>query len=236
MKILAAILLLCVSTAQAGIITQTKSFGTQGVALDSKYGLGSVLEVLKVDEFDSTLGTLERMTVTIKSQIDAKGSITNKSDTAGYGSVALKLTNLWNLNGYDFITRDWFANLPWYYKHGYYERVLFSADSGGYSIDPDEVFEYEYSSGELVFHLDLGKGVTASDPTAGIFRFEADMCTVFINETSGGSSAFINQGDASMWGEITTQYHYTPVPEPTTWFMLAGVAFLLLRVASNRHV
>ncbi|MCP4059133.1 MAG: hypothetical protein GY738_17830, partial [Pseudoalteromonas sp.] len=68
------------------------------------------------------------------------------------------------------------------------------------------------------------------------FDYYARLYTQFINITESGSSTFINQNSTATWGEVTAKYFYTPVPAPVTWFMLAGVAFLLLRVASNRHV
>ncbi|MCP4059135.1 MAG: choice-of-anchor E domain-containing protein [Pseudoalteromonas sp.] len=216
MKILAAILLICASTAQAGVITQTKSFGTQGATKDADFGLGRLAHTVTLDAFDSKLGTLNKVVVTLKGQIDSAGSVTNESESVSYSKVSLNLMGSWGVNEYAFDCGE-----------------LYSTNTGGYTIESGGTFEYNYSSGEQIYTLDMDPELFTDDVH---FKYYARLYTQFINITKSGSSRFINQNSTATWGEVTAKYFYTPVPAPATWFMLAGVAFLLLRVASNRHI
>ncbi len=216
MKILAAILLLCASTAQAGVITQTKSFGTQGACGGTEFGLGKLNHTVTLDAFDSTLGTLDKVTVTLKGQIDSTGSVTNKSDGSAYAKINLNLMDSWDVNGHEFASGE-----------------LYSNETKGYSIKSGGTFEYGYSSGEQLYALDMNPALFMNSIA---FTYTARLYTQFTNITESGTSKFINKSSTATWGEVDAQYHYTPVPEPSSFILLTMAYLLLLRVASNRHI
>ncbi len=232
MKILAAILLLCVSTAQAGfiyddgcehpeLISQTKSFGIQGSSYPTSFGLGTLNHTITLDPFDFSLGRLTKIFVTMKGQINSKGYTINKSEDKAHSAVSIQLTEDWAVNGRTFATGE-----------------LFADSTNGHTLGTGERFNYNYSSGEY-------SSFARFDPerdfqTSKSFTFTAKLATYFANTAESGITMFENHSIAATWGEVRADFFYipkrTPVPEPTTWLMLAGVAFLLLRVASNKHI
>ncbi len=214
MKKLAAILLLCVSTAQAGIITQVESFGTQGASEDSSFGLGKLNHNLTLDAFDSTLGTLDKVVVTFKGQIDSVGSVINNSNETALSEVKLILLGAWGVNGHEFDSGR---------LHG----------TGSNTIKAGKTFNYSYSSGERLHKIEMDPTLFMNDVT---FKYKARLYTQFFNMTKSGMTGFINQSSTATWGEVSAQYHYTSVPEPISLILLAVAFLVLLRLGSNKHV
>ncbi|MCP4985085.1 MAG: choice-of-anchor E domain-containing protein [Colwellia sp.] len=214
MKKLAAILLLCVSTAQAGIITQVESFGTQGASENSSFGLGKLNHDLTLDAFDSTLGTLDKVVVTFKGQIDSVGSVTNNSSDTALSEVRLVLLGAWGVNDHEFDSGKLYS-------------------TGSNTIKAGETFNYSYSSGERLHTIEMDPTLFMNDVT---FKYKARLSAQSWNMTNSGTAAFINRSSTATWGEINAQYHYTPVPEPISLILLAVAFLVLLRLGSNKHV
>ncbi len=211
---LAATLIAVLScSASAGLLTQTESFGTQGSTEDLAFGLGVLDHTLTIDAFDSTLGTLNKVLVTVKGQIDSEGSVTNQSDALGYAEVSLNLRDAWAVNGRSFTTGE-----------------LYSASSGGYTLATGDTFNYKYSSGEYSYIMELDPALLVGDM---VFNYTATLATYFGNATNSGTSTFLNRSSTATWGEVNVAYTYSTVPEPSMWILVAVAFLVLLR---NKHV
>ena len=75
-KVLSAAALLFASTSSfAGMVTESGTFGTQGSTTD--IALGVLNQTISIAGFNSALGTLTNVAITVYGQLNTAGSVTN---------------------------------------------------------------------------------------------------------------------------------------------------------------
>ncbi len=214
-KILAgSIMLAMASAANAGVYTETKSFGTQGSTTDVP--IGTLNETITIDGFNSFLGgaipagsVLTGVTVTVYGQIDSAVSATNDPANASNArfDVSLYLYQDWKVttasaDDYTFQTLDFVT--PYLYDE--------SSPSGTYTIAPGDSWSTSITSGEL--SATLGNVVVSDFLNAVDFNF-----TTFANTSLGaffenGTGQVLQQIATASWGQVVVDYTYENAPPP----------------------
>lgn len=226
-KLLLASSILFSLNASAGVITEVASFGTQGSSTDVQ--IGSLNEVLSIDGFDTTLGTLTGVDITVYGQLDSEGSSQNVSLANGRADVGIKLFQDWTVtttaaDDHVFQSAD-FVN-PFLQAS--------SSAPGVYDLVPNsqnDTFSYDLSSGELSASLN---NVNLSAFTLGTsvdFLFTAFATTSIDNDVESGTGFFTNTFQTGSWGKVEVAYTYTAAPTPTPVSEPATLALFGLTVA-----
>lgn len=226
-------LLLASSTAFAGIITETASFGTQGSSTD--VAIGNLVQTISINSFDNSANNLTGVSVRVFGQLDSAGSSTNQSAANGRADVAISLFQDWKVStssadDYIFAAAD-FVN-P-------YLTDQSSLPANTFTMAGGDTYTYNISSGELSATL---SSVNMNDFTTGSavdFDFTGFATTAINNSVESGTGAFTNSFATGSWGKVEVTYTYdnvvTSVPEPTSLaiFGLGLAGFALSRKAKK---
>jgi hypothetical protein len=221
-----AALLLATSSAFAGVITETGTFGTQGSSTDVP--LGTLASTISINAFDTLLGTLTGVDITVFGQIDVVGSSTNTATADGRAEVALDIRSPWQVstsaaNDYTFQGQTF----------GY---LTDESSASGFDMASGDTFNFALTSGELSSAL---TGVNLAAFTTGsavAFNFSGLPTTALTNSLESGTGDFINNVATGSWGKVVVNYTYTEKPttsvsEPGT---LAILALGLVGFAASR--
>lgn len=228
-KLFIAGLFLASTNASAGIIYQEVSFGNQGSSNDVE--IGFLNEILSINAFDTTLGTLSGVDITVFGQMDSTGSSQNQSVANGRADIGISIFQDWKVStnvANDFVFRSALVN-PF--------LSASSAPVGTFDLitgTTNDTFTYGLSSGELSASL---TGVDLSAFTLGSdidFNFTGFAQTVITNNVDSGTGFFRNSFQTGSWGKVAVSYTYaaTSVPEPSTSAILA---LGLMGLASRRY-
>lgn len=225
-------LLLTSLNAFAGIISQEVSFGQQGSTTDVP--IGSLNQVLSISAFDTTLGTLTDVNITVSAQMDNDGSSQNQSIADGRADIGIFVYQNWQVTtnvAIDHVFRAASFGLPF--------LIDSSAPLGTFNLvtgTSSDTFTYNLSTGELNAVL---QGVDISAFTLGNdidFNFTGFVQTNITNNVDSGTGYFLNSFQTGSWGKVSVEYVYeeeglTPIPEPST---LAILGLGLMGLCSRR--
>jgi hypothetical protein len=236
-KGLAATMLLVASTANAGLITLSDSFGTQG-ATDDLALSGNFSQILTIAQFDTMGGTrtLTNVLIAVESQIDLVGSSVNASpeNALGYASVGFSIFSPWHVEAVgaanEFIFEPNNSSIP-----------LFEAASdlgGAQTLAVGDALEYDYST-----NLRTGTmtGVSLAAFLAGDVDFDFSILafTQFSNSNSSGSSVWTNTNNSGIYSRVDVTYTYTDalvtVSEPGPLALL-GASILSLSMIRRKTI
>ncbi len=217
----AAALLLASTSAFAGVVTTSDSFGTQGDPLN--VSIGSLDQTLSIAGFDQSLGTLTNVAVTVFGQIDSEGHATYIGAATGRGAVELLMFSDWQVNtgaadDYTFAIAGMTAS-PYLQDE--------SAPTGTYNLSNGQTFNFDMTSGELSSQLTNVDLSAFNQGTAVDFNFNTTTFSGFKNQASSGTSDFNTSISTGSWGKVEVTYTYdaavvpTPVSEPETLALLA---------------
>jgi hypothetical protein len=193
-------------SAQAAVVTQEDSFGTQGSTTDVGQ-LSPLSQMLTINPFDSSLGELVGVTLRVFGQINSMGSSTNNSSEAGRTEAAI------------FLAEDWMVSSSaaddGIFASANNVDALISAQSspaGTFTMipgDASDTFEYDITTGELSFELmnvDLS-AFLGDNPIE--FLFTTDARTTLFNQVEAGTGNFSNDFSTGAWGRIVAEFNYT---------------------------
>jgi hypothetical protein len=221
-----AAFLLASSSAFAGLITETGTFGTQGSS--TEVPLGTLSEIISINGFDTQLGTLTGVDITVFGQIDTVGSSTNTATVNGRADVAMHIQTPWQvttLAADDYV----FQALAFNY-------LTDQSSASGFDMASGDTFNFSLTSGELSSAL---TGVNLAAFTTGLavdFNFSGLPITALSNVLESGTGNFVNSVATASWGKVVVNYTYTENPttsvsEPGT---LAILALGLVGFAASR--
>ncbi len=218
---------LCCFNVQAGIITLYDTFGTQGSTNDVK--LGTLNKTLTIPGFDTALGNLDNVKITVYSQMNSAGTSTNKSQSHGRADVEMYWSANWQVSTSAADTHI-FANASF----TPYLRDK-SSDTGIFTLATDDTFSYAFGTNTLTAQLN---NVSTTDFTSGNnvgFTFSGKAKTNINNQVESGTGLFSNSFDTAVWGKVEVQYTYsnTTIPEPTPLALFA-MGLLVLVTATRR--
>ncbi|GEA10107.1 choice-of-anchor E domain-containing protein [Alteromonas sp. KUL49] len=234
-KLLITSLLVTTFNASAAVISFTDSFGTQGSSTDVTLS-GLFSETLQIQGFDSALGTLTNVAISVSAQLNSTGSSQNISVSNGRAEIDVTMILPFEVssaftNAFTFVAADpinSFLNDE-------------SAPTGTFDLIPataDDTFSYGLSTGQIDGSLTATS--LASFVTAGTidFVFTALANTAFTNDVDGGTGLFTNSFTTAAWGEITVEYTYSTAPAVTVSAptSLAAFGLLLIGFAVSRKV
>ena len=237
-KLLLTSAMLLSFNATAALITESGTFGTQGSTSDAPIDNGGFLdEEIIINGFDTSLGTLTSVDITVFGQIDSEGSSQNISTTNGRADVGLFIYQDWKVSSSvanDFVFRAGDFVNPFLFDE--------SAPPGTLNLEPgtaNDTFTYSLSSGEISGSL---TGVDLSAFTSGspiTFDFDAFAQTSIGNEVESGTGFFTNSFATGSWGKVEVAYTFdaaptTSVPEPATIALLGLAAMGMARSRKNK--
>lgn len=227
-KLLLSSSLLLSLNASAGIITEVASFGTQGSSTDIR--IGNLNETLTINSFDTTLGTLTGVDITVFGQINSRGSSQNVSNANGRADIGIQLFRDWSVSS---LVADTHV-----FQSANFSTPFLSASSapaGVFNLIPNsanDTFSYDLTSGELsasLANINLAAFTTGSNIS---FLFSAFANTAINNDVASGTGQFTNTFQTGSWGKVEVKYTFdeiATVSEPGTFALfgltLAGLAF-----------
>lgn len=232
-KLLATSLLVTTFNTSAAIIRQSDSFGTQGSSTDVVVA-GSFLQTLQIAGFDSSLGTLTNVTISIAAQLNSTGSSKNVSNADGRAEIDLTMftpfeVNSSATNGFVFVPA---STTPFLSDE--------SAPNGTFDLIPNtanDTFTYDLTTNQMNGSLtanSLSAFITSSNID---FDFTAFINTAFTNQVESGEGTFTNTFSTAAWGQVDVVYTYTEgsvsVPAPAS---LATFGLFLIALAACRRV
>ena len=228
-KLLVAGLLLASTKAFAGIIYLEDSFGTQGSS--NHIDVGTLDKTLTISSFDTTLGTLTNVSITVFGQMDSQGFSTNQSLADGRADIGISIFQDWKVSttvASDYIFRS--ANDP---------NPFLSASSaplGSFNLVSgtlNDTFSYDLSSGEISASLTNIDLLAFTQDSEIDFNFTGFAQTVITNNVDSGTGLFSNSFQTGSWGKVAVSYTYDPmpVPEPGT----SAIFALGLICIATRH-
>lgn len=207
---------IAISSAQAAIILQTQNYSN--VSADDP---GTALSLLW-NKFDTGLGTLTGVKMTITSNLT--GSFTVNNNAAGNASVYNSSSGFYFVFGAG-------AGQPAAIVPGAVSPISTSPSSGTFpgssvAASSSETFTINgpislYNSGTLDYFADASY-FSAASPAS----FSTDLWRDFAATVTGGNFT-LNSTDAVIGGTVTVLYEYTPtsaIPEPGTWAAAALLA------------
>ena len=232
-------------SAQAEIITQEVSFGTQGSYIDTP--LGALNESLFIDRFDSTLGTLESVTVHVEAQIDSAGSSQNISEANGRADVGIVLLTDWLVSNED-------TGFSYTLLEGSSTTPILSAESSPENVftlipeTDEDTFTYSLSTGLLsqtINVLDMAFFSTDEGTEQLDFVFSTFANTNINNDVESGTGRFVNSFNSGTYGKLVVEYNYSEsdqnasaseVHEPAMAGLMAlPLAFMALRRRNKKR-
>ena len=217
--IAATALLLASSSAFAGLISHTDTFGTIGSNTDTFIN-GPFSETISLAGFDNALGTLTGVSINVEGQLTTGGYIQNQSTELARANYSVLIAQDWKVttsaadnytfSGVNFVT-----------------PLLSGASSAsGFTLAAGELFNF-YKSTQLfssnLTNVDLLAFTTGSAVDFIFSTFALTNGQAFI---SSGVSEFIGKFSTAAYGKVTVNYTYddvpvTAIPEPTSIALLA---------------
>ncbi|MCF6363680.1 MAG: PEP-CTERM sorting domain-containing protein [Gammaproteobacteria bacterium] len=201
---LSGVLLLAGTSAQAAVISFTDSYTNVLTELNG--------EQLRVDLFDSSLGTLTGVSVTFSAAIDSEGTVTNSG--AGPASfTAQTLVQSYLGTG---------ASLPTPLSDVTAMAAFTLINAQDYTDLASGATDTFGPGGASSGVIDLYTGLDASFIGTGDFGY--DFTTVILTTFAGGGGNIAADVQTYTDGTLTVEYTYdaasTPVPEPTSLFLM----------------
>ncbi len=201
---LSGVLLLAGTSAQAAVISFTDSYTDVLTELSG--------EQLRVSLFDSSLGTLTGVSVSLSVAIDSQGTVQNNG--AGPEDFTVQtLVQSYDGTGVSLPTPlgDVVAMTPF--------SLINAQDYTGLASGASDTFGPGGASSGVI---DLFTGLDASFVGAGDFGY--DFTTLILTTFAGGGGNIAANVQTYTDGTLTVEYTYdaasTPVPEPTSLFLM----------------
>mgnify|MGYP003673638103 CR=1 FL=1 len=221
-KLFITSLLLASTNSFAGLVSQEVSFGNQGSTNDVE--IGFLNETLSINSFDTALGTLTGVGITVFGQMNSEGSSQNTSIANGRADVGISIFQDWKVStsvADDFIFRSSTETNPFLSDS--------SALPGTFNLitnTVDDTFNYSLSSGEIssaLTNVDFSAFTLGNDIE---FNFSGFAQTIITNNVDSGTGFFRNSFQTGSWGKVAVNYTYEPdattaVPEPSTFAIFA---------------
>ncbi len=214
----AATLLLASSSAFAGMISHTDSFGTLGSNTDALIIGNSFNETISLTGFDNNLGTLTGVEISVEGQLTTGGFIQNNSTDQARADYKVNIASDWQVNtaaadNYTFAAADFLNPL-----------LSGESSASGFTLNADEKFNFHQSTAlinQSLTNVDLA-AFTTGNPVD--FNFSAIVFTTGQAFINSGVSSFIGEFSTATYGQVTVSYTYdavSDIPEPTSIALLA---------------
>ncbi len=215
-KILAgSIMLAMASAANAGVYTETKSFGTQGSTNDVTIGV--LNETLTVDGFNQAVAnnlipagaTLTNVTITVEGQIDSAVTATNVDTNSDNARFVADL----------FLYTDWkvtsasatFNNFGDADAINPFSSDASSANPTDYTIAPGETWNGSIEE----YRSENALSVNISDFLNPVgFNFTTVANTILQAQFPNGTGQVLQEIATASWGQVTVEYIYDEAPTP----------------------
>ncbi len=182
--------------------------------LSQGYGLTDIEEPLRIEKFDSALGTLKSVTLSYSGSMKGQGGIENRSAKAI--SVSVNLSGLLSLSGPN--STNLFQLNPQQNATYNVSRYDGKVDYVGASGRKFEGLTADASGTQVFTDTSMLQWFTGSGMLDFLFTATAESQVI----GSGNISSFIDTfAKADL--NITYDYDPTPIPEPSTMLGLAGV-------------
>lgn len=213
-KILLA-LCLCVSTAHAGIVTQTNIItdhtpGTARKPTESN---------LNFNKFDTSLGTLDSVQIIFTlNMFGGSVSLDNNSTTAQEVEAYIYMRGDLTANNVDLKNNS--GKNTWTSLENEISEVFDLAEGqSGAFVGPTRAEANQESQDDYV-----GSAYLAGFQGSGTYTI-----TAITQQDSGVTETSVDYSvvHQELYGDVTIIYHYTPIPEPAT-ASLAGLGILIL--------
>ena len=216
-----ALLFISVVSAHAGVITH--NFGFDPSDADPTTDWNKTLT--SVQKFNSSLGTLQSVTVSYTGTINSVWNFENRSPNSGATLTGTSTAALDLLMGSDFDTADRLLSLSpgvsVSYQVGKYDGITDFAGTSGRS----QLFSETKSGSVLYTGADLNRFIGS-----GSFSFLATASASVGYTVTGGNNRVLVETGATTSGSVTYNYVAAPVPEPASMTALVlGVATLVRR-------
>jgi len=211
-KILLTSLLVAASSANAAIVTQEASFGTQGSPFDLI--LGNLNQTLSFERFDSSLGDLQNVTVSLYGQIDTVGSSVNVSESNGRAGAGIYIFSDWKVSSNVGATHV--------FESASFSTPILSSESspeGTFTLVSNTVndtFNYALSTGlrqATLDNFDTNLFTSESGTNTIDFIFSTFANTNIDNDVQAGTGVFTNSFNSGTYGKALIEYNYTLVPD-----------------------
>ncbi len=214
----AATLLLASSSAFAGLISHTGSFGTIGSNTDALIN-GLFEETISLTGFDNNLGTLTGIEISVEGQLTTGGFIQNTSTEQARAEYSVLIAQDWQVSTA--------AADDYTFAAASFTPLLSGASSvSGFTLNAGEIFNFDQSTALFNQNQNLTNVVDLAAFTAGTdvdFNFSTRANTNGQAYINSGVSSFIGGFSSAAYGKVTVSYTYdaASIPEPTSIALLA---------------